>query len=147
MVSQPVEQGAKEAEHPSRLFSTWRVLREYAMRILTLPIVLIALVLALAGPAWADHPRPNILWITCEDICPDLGCYGDRYARTPNLDGLARQGVRYENAFSISGVCAPSRSALITGMYPTAIGTQHMRSKGVPPAYVKCFTEYLRAAG
>ena len=91
--------------------------------------------------------RPNILWITTEDISPDLGCYGDREARTPNLDRLASEGARFTNAFSISGVCAPSRSALITGMYPTTIGTHHMRSKGVPPPYVKCFTEYLRAAG
>jgi len=99
-------------------------------------------------PAPAATPQqPNILWITCEDICPDLGCYGDTYARTPNLDALARQGVRYANAFSVSGVCAPSRSALITGMYPTTIGSLHMRSKVVPPAFVKCFTEYLRAAG
>ena len=91
--------------------------------------------------------RPNILWITCEDISPDLGCYGDAYARTPNLDAFAKQGVRYTRVFSIAGVCAPSRSAIITGMYPTTIGTHHMRCKGVPPADVKCFPEYLRAAG
>ncbi len=95
----------------------------------------------------APAAPPNILWITCEDICPDLGCYGDTYARTPNLDALAREGVRYTHAFSVSGVCAPSRSAIITGMYPTTIGTHHMRCKAVPPPYVKCFTEYLRAAG
>jgi N-sulfoglucosamine sulfohydrolase len=91
--------------------------------------------------------RPNILWISTEDISPDLGCYGDEYAHTPNLDKLAGEGALYTNAFSISGVCAPSRSCLITGMYPTSIGTHHMRSQGVPPAYIKCFTEYLRAAG
>lgn len=98
------------------------------------------------GPTVAAD-RPNILWISCEDICPDLGCYGDKYAYTPNIDRLAREGVRYTHAFSVSGVCAPSRSAIITGMYPTTIGTHHMRCKAVPPAYVKCFTEYLRAAG
>jgi uncharacterized sulfatase len=91
--------------------------------------------------------RWNILWITCEDISPDLGCYGDSYARSPNLDKLAKQGVRFTRAFSVAGVCAPSRSAIITGMYPTSIGTHHMRSKGVPPAYVRCFPEYLRALG
>jgi uncharacterized sulfatase len=91
--------------------------------------------------------RPNIVWLTCEDTSPDLGCYGDSYARTPNLDKLAAQGARYNNAFSVYGVCAPSRSSIITGMYPSSIGTHHMRSKGVPPPYVKCFTEYLRAAG
>jgi len=96
----------------------------------------------------ADEPaRPNILWITAEDLSPDLGCYGDAEARTPNLDRLAGQGARFTNAFTVAPVCAPSRSSIITGMYPTTIGTLHMRSKGVPPATVKCFTEYLRAAG
>ena len=95
----------------------------------------------------AQSSRPNILWISTEDISPDLGCYGDSYAFTPNLDRLAAQGVRYRNAFAVAPVCAPSRSAIITGMYPTTIGSMHMRSKAVPPAGVKAFTEYLRAAG
>ena len=91
--------------------------------------------------------RPNFLWISTEDINPDLGCYGDKYAVTPNIDRFATQGVRYDNVFSHSGVCAPTRSGIITGMYPTTLGTQHMRCQGVPPAQVKCFPEYLRAAG
>ena len=90
---------------------------------------------------------PNFLWISTEDINPDLGCYGDPYAVTPNIDRLATQGVRYNNVFSHSGVCAPTRSGIITGMYPTTLGTHHMRCQGVPPHYVKCFPEYLRAAG
>jgi len=96
-----------------------------------------------------ETPRtqPNILWVSCEDISPDLGCYGDSYAVSPNIDKLASEGVRYDNVYSHSGVCAPTRSGIITGMYPTTIGTHHMRCKGVPPAYVKCFSEYLRAAG
>lgn len=102
--------------------------------------------LTLAGPARAAD-RPNILWISCEDTSPDLGCYGDTYARTPNLDRLAEQGQRFQRAFAVAPVCAPSRSCIITGMYPTTIGTHHMRSQGVPPSDVKCFTEYLRAAG
>lgn len=89
----------------------------------------------------------NILWVSCEDTSPDLGCYGDTYARTPNIDRLSTQGLRYTHAFSTYGVCAPSRSSIITGMYPATIGTQHMRSEGVPPPEVRCFTEYLRAAG
>ena len=91
--------------------------------------------------------RPNILWISLEDISPDLRCYGDAYAITPHIDRLAQQGVLFTNAFSHSGVCAPTRSGIITGMYPTTIGTHHMRANGVPPAYVRCFTEYLRNAG
>lgn len=94
-----------------------------------------------------DRPRPNFLWISTEDVSPDLGCYGDKYAVTPNLDAFAGQGVRYDLAFSHAGVCAPSRSGVITGMYPTTIGTHHMRCQGVPPHYVRCFPEYLRAAG
>lgn len=103
------------------------------------------------GPLLAqDHrgsDRPNFLWISTEDISPDLGCYGDAYAVTPNLDRLASDGVRYDNVFSHSGVCAPTRSGIITGMYPTTIGTHHMRCAGVPPHEVRCFPEYLRAAG
>ncbi|HUQ70443.1 MAG TPA: sulfatase-like hydrolase/transferase, partial [Planctomycetaceae bacterium] len=95
----------------------------------------------------ADQPRPNVLWISTEDISPDLGCYGDAYAVTPNIDKFATQAVRYNACFTHAGVCAPSRSGLITGMYPPSIGTQHMRCKGVPPADVRCFTEYLRIAG
>ena len=90
---------------------------------------------------------PNILWISVEDISPDLGCYGDTYAVTTNIDRLAARGVRYTNAYAHAGVCAPVRSGIITGMYPTTIGASPMRCKAVPPAYVKCFTEYLRAAG
>lgn len=93
------------------------------------------------------QPQPNFLLIYAEDISTDIGPYGDAYPRTPTLDKLATEGRVYRNCFSVSGVCAPSRSGIITGMYPTTIGTHHMRSKGVPPPFVKCFTEYLRAAG
>jgi arylsulfatase A-like enzyme len=64
--------------------------------------------------------KPNILWITCEDMSPRLSAYGDSTVPTPNIDRLAREGVRCTNMFSVSGVCAPSRSAIITGMYPTS---------------------------
>lgn len=100
-----------------------------------------------AAAAASVPRRPNILWISAEDLSPDLGAYGDPYARTPNLDKFAREGVRFTRAFSVAPVCAPSRSSIITGMYPTTIGTMHMRSNGVPPPHVKPFTEYLRAAG
>ena len=109
----------------------------------------------------ADGKRPNILWVSFEDTNPFYGCYGDPVARTPNLDRLAAEGCRWPNTFSTCGVCAPARSAVITGMYPVSIGTHHMRTthandrtEGIPtpysacvPHYVKCFSEYLRAAG
>ena len=59
--------------------------------------------------------RLNILWITCEDMSPHLESYGDSTVKTPNISRLAREGVRYSHVYSTAGVCAPSRSALITG--------------------------------
>src|SRR5690606_26626540 len=61
--------------------------------------------------------RPNILWISTEDMSPHLGAYGDRLARTPTLDRLAAESLRFTNAFATAPVCAPSRAAIITGMY------------------------------
>jgi len=112
-------------------------------------------------PASPQRPasKPNIVWISNEDMSPHLGAYGDALARTPTLDRFAKEAVRYTNAFSTAPVCAPSRAAIITGMYQTAIGAQHMRTTentvaelpgpylAVPPHYVKAFPEYLRAAG
>ncbi len=95
----------------------------------------------------AADDRPNIVWISCEDISPNLGCYGDPHAITPNLDRLAAEGVRFDRAFTTAGVCAVVRSSIITGMYPPSIGSQHMRSRIIPPADVKAFPELLRAAG
>ncbi len=103
---------------------------------------------------------PNIIWISTEDISPRIGCYGDSVANTPNIDQLAADGAKYTNVYTVAPVCAPNRSAIITGMYQTTMGTMHMRTshKGrtdelptpyaaVPQHYVKAFTEYLRAAG
>ncbi|MGM9470420.1 sulfatase family protein [Pseudarthrobacter sp. YS3] len=95
---------------------------------------------------------PNIVWISTHDINPDLGCYqgvwpGAEYAVTPNLDRLAAEGARYDNAFASAPVCAPARSAIMTGCFPTAIGTMHMRTKAVPPPYIRLLPEYFRQAG
>ena len=94
-----------------------------------------------------DDERPNVLWLTCEDISPNLGCYGDDYAITPELDRLARQGVRYTQAVGICGVCAVNRSCLITGMYPTTIGSQDMRTAIRLPRSIPTFSELLRKSG
>ncbi|NQU23904.1 MAG: sulfatase-like hydrolase/transferase [Candidatus Nealsonbacteria bacterium] len=120
------------------------------MRIRCLPIICLLLVGVFLPRqvVAADAPqRPNILWITCEDISPDLGCYGAAGAITPNLDRLAADGVRYDNAFALAGVCAVSRSSLITGMYSSTLGSQGMRSRTRLPEHVKCFSELLRDAG
>ena len=96
--------------------------------------------------------QPNIVLIVAEDMSSRVGAFGDAVAQTPNIDALADQGVRYTQVFSASGVCAPNRSALITGVYPQALGTQHMRTvnrdyEAVPPVSVKAFPELLRRAG
>jgi uncharacterized sulfatase len=85
--------------------------------------------------------------LSCEDISPHIGCFGDEHAITPNIDRLAREGVRYTNAFTTAGVCAPCRSGIITGMYQTTIGTHHMRCTAKLPAMIKAFSTYLRGAG
>ena len=104
--------------------------------------------------------QPNILCIVCEDISPYLGCYGDAVAVTPNLDNFSRESIRYTGMYTTIGVSSPSRAALITGMYPTSIGANNMRTaqnKSKPagihpydvvlPVGIKCYTEQMRAAG
>ncbi len=119
---------------------------------------------------------PNIVWIVTEDISPTLSMYGDSTASTPALDRLASESTIYDNVYTVVGVCAPSRSAIITGKYPIRMGTMHMRTgkdvfswgkreykdkvdrndiegnpireySAVIPKDIKCFTEYLRAKG
>lgn len=104
-----------------------------------------AVALTVASLSAASHP--NILWLTAEDMSPNLGCYGDAEARTPRLDALARESVRYTRAFATAPVCAPSRSCLITGMFATSLGTQRLRSAFPVPEEFGPFTTGLRSAG
>jgi len=130
-----------------------------SMRLFFFSAVLAGAAATSAAQGSQPPPRPNILWISNEDMSPRLGAYGDTLARTPNLDTLAAASIRFTNAFTTAPVCAPSRAAIITGMHQNAIGAQHMRTTedrvpelpgpylAVPPFYVKAFPEYLRAAG
>jgi len=70
----------------------------------------------------------NILWLSCEDIDPILSCYGAKGIKTPNIDRLAKEGIRYTQAYATVAVSGASRSSIITGMYPARIGTQNMRT-------------------
>ena len=74
-----------------------------------------------------DKPL-NVVWISCEDMGPILGAYGNTIIKTPNLDRLASEGVLYKNAYSTVGVCAPSRFSVITGMYSARLGAHNMRT-------------------
>lgn len=103
--------------------------------------VLIALV------THSGQEQPNILWIVSEDINPHLGCYGDTNAVTPNIDRLATGGLRYTRCWSTAPVCAPARTALITGMYPTSLGAEHMRSEVSIPEFMRLYPQLLTEAG
>ena len=114
------------------------------------------------GPG-GEMTRPNVLWIVCEDMSPLLAAFGDSTIQTPNLSRLAARGVRFPNTFSVAGVCAPSRFAIATGIYPISAGAQHMRTQwnteilqsvGLPGAYgalpapeVKMLSQILRENG
>ncbi|MBU6180762.1 MAG: sulfatase, partial [Verrucomicrobia bacterium] len=103
--------------------------------------------LLLATSLVSAADRPNFLWITSEDNGPHLGCYGDPNAVTPSLDGLAAKGMRFTRAWSNAPVCAPARTTVISGIYPPATGSEHMRSQTSLPAGMKLFPAYLREAG
>ncbi|MFM7164063.1 MAG: sulfatase-like hydrolase/transferase [Planctomycetaceae bacterium] len=119
----------------------WRVLR----CVLCLGLWLSGCVSSVRVVCGAD--RPNIVWISCEDISPLLGCYGESGARTPRLDRLASEGILWTRAFSCHGVCAPSRTGIITARHPISLGANHMRSRVQLPAGVRLFPELLREAG
>lgn len=116
----------------------------------------------LTAPVRGQSKRPNILWLSVEDMSPHLGSYGEKLIATPNLDKLAARAIRYTNAFTAAGVCAPSRNAIITGRMQTSNGGHNMRTlsntypnqTGLPTSYsvvmpedVRPLPEYLRAAG
>ena len=100
-----------------------------------------------AIPTLSAADRPNILWLTTEDIGPNLSCYGDDYAVTPNLDAFAKRSQLFLRAWSNAPVCAPARTAIISGMYPPSTGSEHMRSSVPLPQGVKMYPQMLREAG
>ena len=128
-----------------------------------------ALLLAACEPASDPGPtpeptatRPNILWLVAEDLSPIIPPFGDTTVETPNLSRLGAEGIRFTNAFSVSGVCAPSRFTLATGVYTTSAGAHHMRTQYnaahleavgltpyevVPPPRVRMMSEVMRTHG
>ena len=106
------------------------------------------LAVLLVVPFSLSAQKPHVLWITIEDTSPHfIGCYGNRDARTPVIDSLARTGVQFRSAFSTGTVCAPSRSTIITGVRTYASGTGNHRSQLPLPDFVKGFPYYLRQQG
>src|SRR6516162_9020913 len=114
----------------------------------------VTLMLTMPGARSAQEIRqkkrtklPNIVWITSEDHGPHMGCYGDKFARTPNIDKLAKKGMIFMRCWSNAPVCAPARTSLISGLFPTSTGAEHMRSMTRLPAEFHMFPYYLREAG
>lgn len=106
--------------------------------------------------------KPNIIWISAEDMSPRLPAYGDSTIKTPHISRLAKEGIIYDHVYTTAGVCAPSRNAIITGSYQNYNGGHNMRTlnntypeqTGLPksysavmPAEIRCFPEYLRQHG
>jgi uncharacterized sulfatase len=111
-----------------------------------LRLAAVALFLGPIGSAVAAD-KPNILWLTSEDHGQEMGCYGDKLARTPNIDALAAKGMIFKHAWSNHPVCAPARSAIISGLHSQSSGGIHMRSMVPLPAGAKMYPQFLREAG
>ena len=129
--------------------TAFTVLRTSFLRKLALSLGSVALLLSACK---APQPnKPNIIWVVWEDMSPDLHCYGNPMVRSPTLDRMAAQGIRYTNAFANGTVCTPSRTSIAVGMYQNTIGGGEMRlpdslkpdlPKGVVP-----FTQLLQNNG
>jgi arylsulfatase A-like enzyme len=92
--------------------------------------------------------KPNIVWITIEDTSPDfIGCYGNSQVKTPNIDALAKEGIKFTNAFSTNTVCSPSRHTIITGVRTAQDGCGNHRSQFKIPSFITGFPFVLKAAG
>ena len=112
-----------------------------------LHLIALAVFLLTSISCQPEVDRPNILWITAEDMSPVLGYLGDEYAITPNLDKLASESVIYTQAFATAPVCSPSRAALINGITAPAQGAHQMRSAFPLPDDWVGFPALLREAG
>lgn len=93
--------------------------------------------------------QPNIIWLMAEDISTDLECYGMKAVKTPNLNLLAQNGIKFNNCFSTSPICSPNRSAMMTGVHQNKINAHNHRSNREIPLQepYKPFTYFLRKAG
>nr|WKN35610.1 sulfatase-like hydrolase/transferase [Tunicatimonas sp. TK19036] len=121
---------------------------QFTFTLTYLPKIALLLFLFLLVLTQTYAQQPNVLWVTIEDTSPQfIGCYGNPDARTPVIDQLAQEGVRFTNAFSTGTVCSPSRSTIITGVRTFEAGTGNHRSQYPIPNFIKGFPYYLQQQG
>ncbi|WP_317040771.1 sulfatase family protein [Pricia antarctica] len=96
-----------------------------------------------------SQSKPNIIWLMAEDMSLDLECYGMKAVKTPNLNKMAEEGIRFDNCFVTNPICSPSRSAMLTGTHQVKINAHNHRSNRDVPLdeNFKPFTYWLRKAG
>lgn len=136
---------ALTSRNSSRSMAAWASDRRRAVRP---AVALLVIACVVVGSPASGATRPNILWFISDDPSPYFGAYGDPIARTPTIDRLAAQGIRYDTAYADAPVCAPSRFALITGLHSATAGpAHHMRATAKMPSYVRGWPELLRRAG
>src|SRR5689334_17038002 len=112
-----------------------------------LRLVLLTLCAACTRPAAAES-KTNVLFIAVDDLKPTIGCYGDKMAKTPNLDRLAARGTLFERAYCMQAVCAPSRNAVLTGLRPEVLRIYNLGTnfrKSVPD--VKTLPQWFKEHG
>ena len=102
--------------------------KQHMMSIIKISSILFFLLIIACSNEKNIDKRPNIVWLVAEDLGLYIPSFGDSTISTPNLSRLAEEGVRYNNVYSVSGVCSPSRASIVTGVYPTSIGAHHMRT-------------------
>ena len=124
----------------------------------TMTLIVLSFCFAIMGISFSScsdksgaETLPNIVWIVAEDLSPVIPSFGDSTISTPHLSRLAEEGVCYDNVFSPSGVCSPSRAAIATGMYPTHIGANHMRTgpwfPGITEEFIKQYAKNAMPPG
>jgi iduronate 2-sulfatase len=102
----------------------WFTKEQETVNFSTTVLTAAACFLAMAGDC-CTAGKPNVLFIAVDDLRPELGCYGSPIAITPNLDGLAKDGLLFNRAYCQEAICRPSRASLMTGVRPDTTGLTH----------------------
>ncbi|MDD4632781.1 MAG: sulfatase-like hydrolase/transferase, partial [Proteiniphilum sp.] len=92
-------------------------------------LFLLASVLLLHYSIGKAKEKPNIVLIIADDVSfDDIGCYGNKIVKTPNIDRLAKEGMRFDNAFLVTSSSSPSRCSIVTGRYPHSTGAAELHT-------------------